>query len=262
MYANIYSSLQLREIFHIEFLRFFGRKAKAEIYALKGGTNLRFFFKSFRYSEDMDMDVRNMGVAVLQDIVMNIFESRQLLNNMKPFGIDRIVPPDMLKAKQTETTQRFKIHLLTSAGDDLFTKIEFSRRPFSGNAIVQAVSDKILRQYKMAPLLISHYDIGSAVAQKINALASRSVIQARDIFDIFVLCTQYEPDQKNGIGSDAAKISKARNNLFDVGFEQFRDTVVSYLSEDDQNAYDSPSVWDDIKLKVVNFIDMSRRDNV
>ena len=49
-----YNSLQLREIFHLELLRLLGRKMKGEHYVLKGGVNLRFFFNSFRYSEDMD----------------------------------------------------------------------------------------------------------------------------------------------------------------------------------------------------------------
>mgnify|MGYP001601104310 FL=1 len=49
----VYNSLQLREIFHLEFLRWLGRKVKPDYYAIKGGTNLRFFFQSFRYSEDM-----------------------------------------------------------------------------------------------------------------------------------------------------------------------------------------------------------------
>ncbi|GEM_PF-6279915 len=42
----VYNSLQLREVFHLEFLRWFGGKMKAKYYAVKGGANLRFFFKN------------------------------------------------------------------------------------------------------------------------------------------------------------------------------------------------------------------------
>ena len=66
------NSLQLREVFHIEFLRWLGRKVKAGHYAVKGGANLRFFFKSFRYSEDMDLDARVIRVVQLKEIVMKI----------------------------------------------------------------------------------------------------------------------------------------------------------------------------------------------
>jgi len=49
----MYNSLQQREIFHLEFLRWFGRKADPKHYALKGGVNMRFFFGSIRYSEEI-----------------------------------------------------------------------------------------------------------------------------------------------------------------------------------------------------------------
>jgi len=34
-----YNSLQLREVFHLEFLRWLGRKMKVKHYAVKGGAN-------------------------------------------------------------------------------------------------------------------------------------------------------------------------------------------------------------------------------
>jgi len=44
-----------------------------------------------------------------------------------------------------------------------------------------------------------------------------------------------------------------------VTFEQFRDTVVSYLSEDDKAVYDKQSVWEDVKLKTARFIEEMKR---
>ena len=35
----------------------------------------------------------------------------------------------------------------------------------------------------------------------------------------------------------------------------FKDTVVSYLSDEDQRVYGAASCWEEIKLKVVNFIE-------
>ena len=70
-----YSSLQLREIFHLEFLRWLSRKVTAEHYALKGGANLRFFFKSIRYSEDMDLDVQKIKLETLKEVVMKILKA-------------------------------------------------------------------------------------------------------------------------------------------------------------------------------------------
>ncbi|PIU83933.1 MAG: hypothetical protein COS68_01430 [Elusimicrobia bacterium CG06_land_8_20_14_3_00_38_11] len=185
-----YSSLQIREIFHIEFLRAFARKFKPAFYALKGGVNMRLYFKSIRYSENMDMDVNTVDIITLRDTVMKIITSASFTNELKPFGIAAVHPPDIKKAKQTSTTQRFKIHLITHGNEDLFTKIEFSRRKNSGNSIPESVSVNVLRPYKVSPLIISHYDINTAVVQKIHSLAGRSVVQTRDIFDIYTLSTQ------------------------------------------------------------------------
>ena len=251
-----YSHLQLREVFHVEFLRWLGRKLKTENYAVKGGVNLRFFFKSFRYSEDMDLDAVGVKVPELKEVVMKILKSPAFQDNLKPFGIVSVVPPDIRKAKQTETTQRFKVHLIASSGEDLFTKVEFSRRGFAGKIVTSAVADPILRIYKLAPLLVPHYDAPSAIVQKISALADRSEVQARDIFDIYLLSSQYTSAVKARIDNiKSSVLSKAYERVFDVEFEQFRDTVVSYLSIEDQPVYDNPEMWEEIRLKAAHFIE-------
>lgn len=258
---DMYNSLQIREIFHLEFLRWMAQKIKPENYALKGGVNLRLFFKSFRYSEDMDLDARGIGLRALKEIVIKILESPSFQNSMESFGVKKIVAPDMLKAKQTETTQRFKVHLITASGEDLFTKVEFSRRGFQEGAVVEPIPEIILRAYKMPPIIVSHYGIERAVLQKVAALAMRAAIQARDIFDLYVLSTQYNAGifkekvkQKAGL-IDKNKFKKAHENIFEVGFQQFRDTVISYLKEEDQSAYGSAATWDEIRLKVAHFVD-------
>ncbi|MFH1727402.1 MAG: nucleotidyl transferase AbiEii/AbiGii toxin family protein [Pseudomonadota bacterium] len=251
----MYTSLQLVEIFHLEFLRWFARKLKPEKYALKGGVNLRFFFKSFRYSEDMDLDVSGIEVGDLKELVINIFNNSSFKNTLISFGIKEVLPPDLAKAKQTETTQRFKTHLLTSAGEDLFTKIEFSRRGMKGNIITEPISDLILRGYKLPPLLVSHYDNQSAVLQKIDALATRSVTQARDIFDLFLLSSQFDQKSFDKAKINHTKIEQAYNKIFELSFNVFKNTVLSYLSWEDQNTYNLPAVWDEIKLKVAAFIE-------
>lgn len=255
-----YNTLQLREIFHIEFLRWLGRALKGRNYAVKGGANLRFFFKSFRYSEDMDLDARGVGVMQLKDIVMDILADNAFQENLKPFGIEKVVAPDMLKAKQTGTTQRFKIHLMISSGEDLFTKIEFSRRGFSGDIAVEAIDDTILRTYKVAPALAPHYSSASAIAQKLGALSGRAAVQARDIFDLYILRSQQGAAGGRRFDDlNEAMLAKASERVFEVGFDRFRDTVVAYLSPEDQPAYDNPAAWDEIRLKTSQFIEEARK---
>ena len=261
MNDTIYTPLQMREIFHLEFLRWLSRKLTAEDYVLKGGVNLRLFFSSIRYSEDMDIDIQRIRVDRVKKAVMEILTARAFSDGLKSFGIDKVVPPDITKAKQTATTQRFKIHLLISSGADLFTKIEFSRRGTKGISVVEPVAAPILRAYKMAPLIVPHYDTVSAVAQKIQALAQRSVLQPRDIFDLFVLSSQYDEAKRNFFSLSKTMLKTAYDNIFLVDYPQFRDTVVAYLGADDQKAYSSAAVWDEIKLKTAHFLEEFKNGN-
>jgi hypothetical protein len=252
----MYNSLQQREVFHLEFLRWFGRKGDPKNYALKGGVNMRFFFGSIRYSEDMDLDLSEIRVDVVKDIVLKILSTRDFVDNLRPYGIQNISVPDMTKAKQTETTQRFKIHLITFAGEDLFTKVEFSRRGLKDGIVVKAIPDSILRTYKLIPIIVPHYDTLATTIQKISALALRPAVQARDIFDLYILSpniTSSEISRAKILKKD--KVERAYENLFSVTFEQFRDSVVSFLSSDEQISYNSSLIWDEIKIKVANLLE-------
>ena len=253
MEQAILTPLQMREVFHLEFLRWFLRKVKAEHYALKGGVNMRFFFRSVRYSEDMDLDARGISVAALQEKVMTVLGSASFAESLRSFGIRTVAAPDLSVAKQTETTQRFKVHLGTASGEELFTKIEFSRRGSTGTVNVESVSDAVLRPYRLAPLLVAHYDARTAIAQKISALGSRAVLQARDIFDLFVLRSQVA--DASGVTVAAAALNKARERVFEAEFELFRDTVVAYLSAEDQDSYAQASAWEEVKLSVAEFLE-------
>lgn len=255
MIPSAFNALQIRELFHLEFLRWLGRSWETKHYCLKGGVNLRLFFNSIRYSEDMDIDIGGMRIEKVKKTIMNILEAKTFLDNLRSSGIEKIVSPDIKKAKQTETTQRFKIHLLTTAGEDLFTKIEFSRRGMKGACLVESISPKILRPYKMMALLVPHYDAISAIQQKVRALAQRSALQARDVFDLFILSSQYDNQIQDKLDLSKTILKTAQDRIFMIEYLQFRDTVVAYLEAQDQALYSSPSVWDEIKLKTAHFLE-------
>lgn len=247
-------SLQQREIFHLEFLRALNRTLKPEWYVLKGGTDLRFFFGSVRYSEDLDIDVKGITVSALKDKVMAIIQSPTLNTILRPFNIGEIIPPDLGKAKQTQTVQRFKVHLITTAGEDLFTKIEFSRKGFEAGVKTEMVTPAVTRFYKSAPLIVPHYSLETAARQKIRALADRKEIQARDLFDLFILHNRVE-DTKAIKSIPREKIAVANKNILSLTYGQYRDTVVTYLSEEDQPTWSSEAFWDEIRLRTSAFLE-------
>jgi len=259
---TIYNHLQLREIFHLEFLRWFGRRIKPSHYALKGGSNLRFFFNSIRYSEDMDIDVSGIRVDGVKNEAMKIFGASSFGDALRAFGVSRIVAPDRVKAKQAETTQRFKVHLLTVAGEDLFTKIEFSRRGMKEGVETDLVSDAVLRAYKMPSFPVPHYGLRAAILQKTQALAGRSSVQARDVFDLSMLGSQTTGRTQARTAAGPAVRGKATERVFSVSFGQFRDTVVPFLPPDDQAVYQKADVWDEMKLRVVRWLEEPENTHV
>ena len=253
--------LQLREIFHLAFLRGLARVVPLSAFVLKGGGNLRFFFDSIRYSEDMDLAAADLPVHALRDKTMSVLASSALADTLRTFGIERIQPPDMKRAKQTETVQRFKVHLLTTAGEDLPAKIEFSRRRLDAPVRAESVSSQVLGPYRMAPLIVPHYTAEAAIRQKIRALAGRPQPQARDVFDLYVLSSRPEAAGA-GPARDVppVKLREARERIFAIAFGQYRDTVVGFLGPEDRAAHDSEPVWDEIRLRALSLLEKGTHD--
>lgn len=238
------------EAFHLLFLRGLVRSVPLETLVLKGGSNLRFFFGSVRFSEDMDLDVAGIAVHTLADHVMAVLRSEALRSAMRLHDVREVVSPDLARAKQTETVQRFKVHLLTTAGEDLITKIEFSRRGLDEGHRPEPVDTEVLARYRMPPLILPHYGATTAAAQKIGALVGRPLPQARDVFDLWVL-GPYVDDWPRVAPSDAETLTMARDRLFSIDFDEYRDAVVAYMRAQDQAVHESRELWDEIRLQVL-----------
>lgn len=248
--------LHKREIFHLTFLRHLVRRIRPGSYALKGGVNLRLFFQSIRYSEDMDLDIKGVPLETLKKIVMNILTSQELRSSLRTFQIDDIVPPDLAKAKQTEAVQRFKVHLKTAAGEDLFTKIECSRRTWDPRVAVDAVAPEILARYRQPPLLVAHYPIDVAILQKAKALGGRAATEPRDVFDLFFLHTQCDAKDLGRIlkSLSASERNSARTACSEIDYEHYRDAVCSYLADEERAHYETKAMWSFIQSRVVELL--------
>jgi predicted nucleotidyltransferase component of viral defense system len=57
------------ELFHLHFLRLLAGGRDKSRFVLKGGCNLRFFFGSVRYSEDLDLNASGIALGALKDRV-------------------------------------------------------------------------------------------------------------------------------------------------------------------------------------------------
>jgi predicted DNA-binding transcriptional regulator AlpA len=101
------------------FLRAFGARVDNSLFTLKHGCNLRFFLKSIRYSEDMDLDIHTMSVSTPRNNVDRVIEAPSFTQTLRAQNIEiaRTSSP-----KQTETTQRWKLILRLPATLKLATR--------------------------------------------------------------------------------------------------------------------------------------------
>jgi len=235
-------------LFHLYFLQQLNLKIDKRLYALKGGCNLRFFLKSIRYSQDIDIDIKIIRKDTLANNIRKILKSI----NMKRFlQANKIEIAKYSEPKQTETTQRWKISLKSASFATLLnTKIEFSRRGIVDDIKLDIIDPLIASKYQFNPFFINHYTAKSAYKQKIKALIGRSETQARDIFDLFHLISLNI--QKPELTS--LDIEKAQMCIFSITFEEFKSQVVAYLPHEYHLEYNDPLIWDNIVYKVVEDI--------
>ncbi len=171
-------------------------------------------------------------------------------------------PPNISRAKQTATVQRFKVHLLTTAGEDLPTKIEFSRRGLDSPIRSEPVSTVVVAAYHLAPLILPHYTALPAARQKIRALIARREPQARDVFDLYTLSSQ--PEVSSGgllAGFSERDLHQARDRIYGIEYAQYRDTVVNFLVPADRAAFGSRQIWDEIRLRAASLLERSEKNN-
>lgn len=240
---------QTVEQFHLIFLNFLGQKLDKKLYALKGGCNMRFYFKSIRYSEDMDLDVRTIAKETLKNKVSQIIESTPFNNILRSKKIELV---NWSEHKQTETTQRWKITLKSSQSMlPIPTKIEFSRRKLDAGIQFETVDTELLRQYSLSPIMSNHYDAQTMYEQKILALALRSQVQARDVFDLYLLITTHN-NLTRCTEPVRTQIEKALENASQITFTNFKGQVLAYLSEDYAAQYNDEKIWDNIVLTVTD----------
>lgn len=237
------------ELFHLLFLRHLEGKLDKKLYALKGGCNLRFFFKSIRYSEDIDLDIHTIASATLRNKVDKIIDSIDFKKVLRSKDLEVIQSNPV---KQSETTQRWKLLLRSpDSSIPLPTRIEFSRRKMDKGMAYEAVDPDLINHHHLYPILCNHYDRDTAFLQKINALINRTETQARDIFDLKWLLDQGVNIKKSKLFSPE-DISTAIKNAKQIHYVDFKGQVVAYLMEDYQHFYASKEKWHEIQTEVIN----------
>ena len=101
------------------------------------------------------------------------------------------------------------------------------------------------------PLLAPHYPVAAALRQKVGALVGRSIVQARDVFDLAVLFAKAGGDVE-ALHPIRSEIPKAVERAMEVSYADFRSQVVSYLHPDQLDTYGSREAWDALQMQVID----------
>lgn len=238
------SAAQVIEAFHLGFFQVLPTRLEPARYVLKGGANLRYFFGSDRYSEDVDLDMVDVEPSALAHKVDTVLESTALglLFRRSGLAIDEFTKP-----KQTATTRRWKIAVEAPGHSQrIRTKIEFSNRNGDDRRILEAVPRRIVAPFAVRAPTVQHYTAEAAVEQKVRALAGRSQTQARDLFDLDLLLRQQSVEAgalKREVLADAA------DRALELPFDAFQAQVMPFLEPAVASLYDADA-WERMQLEV------------
>jgi predicted nucleotidyltransferase component of viral defense system len=238
---------QVIELFHLAFLQVLQARLDQARYVLKGGANLRYFFGSVRYSEDIDLDADQTEPWALTDKVDAILASPTIDAVLRSGGL-RV--EGFTKPKQTDTTQRWKVAIAVAGRrEPARTKIEFSSRNGDHRHVLEPVDGRIVAPYALRAPTMQHYTADAATEQKIEALAGRSETQARDVFDLDLLLRR-EP--LTAITIDPQILEQAAERGLALPFAAFRDQVLPFLDHEVAELYDTPATWEQMQLFVTD----------
>ena len=243
------------EIFHLQFLRQLASGTDRTHFTLKGGCNLRFFFGSIRYSEDLDLDVTVVAQETLKRKVDRLLQSPAL---GLPLRAHQMIITDVSAPKQTETTQRWKLGLSVAGyATPLRTKVEFSRRaqPVSAaDTVVESADRELARSYAMLAPVARHYRAAAALVQKVQALVGRPEAQARDVFDLQLLHTRLAtlPELEPLLKS---KLAFAADRVMSLTYDDYQGQVFAYLAPEHTAPFAGRRAWEEMQAEVLQLLE-------
>lgn len=243
--------IQIAESFHLAFLQALATRANLAAWALKGGGNLRLFYLSERFSEDIDLDTFDIEPWALQDRIDQTLASDLLKRTLGVLGsrIEYANPKE-----RSETKSKWVIGLRhPSETGPVYTQVEVSHReyPYRNFVKVEPVSQAVVTPYAAALRrpTFGHYLPRAAAAQKIDALCGRGVRQPRDVFDLDFLF-RVAPDAVSRGDVDEARLRAAITRVLEIGYDEYRARVLSFIEPDALPLYEPISVWEGMQMAV------------
>lgn len=231
-------------------------------WAVKGGVNLRAYFGSVRYSEDIDLDVRPLKrEAVRRQLKAILKPDGRFLRRLREAGIQEVRTNEKEISKDSDTTLRFKRQVVVG-GVPYPTTVEVSfREPHSADRVeIAEVHPVVSGAYAglIDELQAPHYSRQAALCQKLDALANRAAVQARDVFDICWLVRDELSDADADLIAQRLSVEileGAKERAQEIPYKEYEDRVLEYLDPADSAPFSGEDAWAEQQLTVVDLAD-------
>jgi hypothetical protein len=236
------------EQFHLAFVEVAAVRLPIADFVIKGGANMRFFFRSLRRSRDIDFNYVGGRFESFAGRVDELLESRALTELLRQHEI-RLLNPR--RQKQTATTRRWKLSLQTPSVEDADSKIEFSAREEPPDDFgLRPVDPELARRLGGRSVPINRYGPIAMVTQKVDALRHRSETQPRDVFDLDLLVRTH-PEALAKAPVEQRALEGAIERARALTYQEYVTTVVDYLEEDVVDVLGTENAWNDMLRHVV-----------
>jgi hypothetical protein len=244
---------QATELFHLAFLDVLSKRLESSRYVLKGGANLRYFFDSVRYSQDIDLDVEGVPAWRLNEKIEALLSSPQIALLLRSAQLEIA---ERSNPKRTDTTQRWKVGLAAPGHPEpIRTKIEFSYRESEGAHRIERIPRRIVEPYALRSPLVPHYVEDAPTEQKVLALAGRSETQARDVFDLDLLLRR----GSLAPGALDPKVLTAAVDLaLQLPYAAFQDQVLPFLEPEAVELYEGEASWEQMQTFVAEQLEEAK----
>jgi hypothetical protein len=244
------SAVEHVEAFHLVFLRALEGKLGRSHYVVKGGFNLRAWFGSLRYSQDVDLDALDVEPHVLTESVDTALAGTPFRMMLSAQGLTVV---RSAKPKQTSTIQRWKFQIRPAGSEmPLHTKIEFSRRDSPDEYILEPVRPEVVRPYGIPAPTLYHYTAPAAARQKIVALAGRTEPQARDVWDLDHLLRTSGVELRPLSAPLRRALAVAVERVIEMPFAVYRAQVVPFIPPESVEIFGTTEAWDRMRELVVD----------
>ncbi|HLA77945.1 MAG TPA: nucleotidyl transferase AbiEii/AbiGii toxin family protein, partial [Vicinamibacteria bacterium] len=195
-------------------------------WVVKGGVNLRAWFGSLRYSEDLDLDLVRGSVLSLREKVDKLLASGRSGTCSAPKVFGWCGAPSRNRRRRpsggsSSSKRRAAPFLCTPAWSSA-----------AGGAteefVLAPVRPEIVQPYGLPAPTANHYTARAALRQRIEALAGRAQTQARDVWDLDYLLRTTGATPGPLTPAQGKTLAAALERAMGLPFEVYKAQVVPY----------------------------------